>query len=61
MKTTRDPALVLAQSTGNAAPVNAWGVITRWVVDCGYVGVRAPSSSESLKLLNHVLSKSYYS
>ncbi|MEM7615296.1 MAG: sugar phosphate isomerase/epimerase [Pseudomonadota bacterium] len=43
MKTIKGPALFLAQFAGDAAPFDSWDAITKWAVDCGYVGVQVPS------------------
>ncbi|MEM7301719.1 MAG: sugar phosphate isomerase/epimerase [Pseudomonadota bacterium] len=48
MKTIKGPALFLAQFAGADAPFNTWEGITRWVADCGYIGVQVPSWESGL-------------
>jgi sugar phosphate isomerase/epimerase len=43
MKTTKGPAIFLAQFAGDAAPFNDLAGIARWASGHGYVGVQIPS------------------
>jgi sugar phosphate isomerase/epimerase len=43
MKTTKGPAIFVAQFAGEAAPFNSLGSIARWAAGLGYLGVQIPS------------------
>lgn len=60
MKTTKGPALFLAQFAGDDAPFNSWDAITKWAADCGYAGVQVPSwDSRLIDLEKAASSKDY--
>ncbi|MBL8894207.1 MAG: sugar phosphate isomerase/epimerase, partial [Rhizobiales bacterium] len=42
-KNIKGPAIFLAQFTGDAAPFNSWGEISKWAASLGYKGVQIPS------------------
>ena len=60
MKTTKGPALFLAQFAGDEAPFNSWDAITKWAADCGYKGVQVPSwDGRLIDLSKAATSKTY--
>ena len=42
-RTSRGPAIFLAQFAGDAAPFNSWDAICKWAAGLGYKGVQIPS------------------
>ena len=60
MKTTKGPAIFLAQFVGDEAPFNSLDGIAQWAAALGYVGVQIPSWDERLiDLGKAAASKSY--
>ena len=43
MKTTKGPAIFLAQFAGDAAPFNSLEAIAQWAGSLGYKGIQMPS------------------
>ena len=59
-KTIKGPAIFLAQFTGDAAPFNSWGAITKWAGSLGYKGVQLPTWDGRLFDLNKAAASKTY-
>ena len=60
MQTIKGPALFLAQFSGDAAPFNSFGGITKWAGSLGYKGVQIPTwDSRLFDLDKAATSKTY--